>query len=634
MTQRKYIIGALGVLALAPMLVQPRDVFADSSSDTTADETTVVVTATRTPVPLDKVASSTTVITAKELAASHSILLVDALRQVPGISVNQSGGIGAIATVSIRGADAGSTLVMIDGVPVNNPSSTNRSYDFSNLTVDNIDRIEILRGAQSTLYGSDAMAGVINIITKKGKGAPQTTISAEGGSMKTGSGSIASSGETGSWNYSASASKYVTSGYPLADFQANDTHDDGYRNNTLSASADRKISNGISLGFSTRYTNAVVGLTDPDASLATDDGTHTQETEQLMLGVHAKWIPAGGKWDNSLNLSFAKTNQDYADQAPASSPALSNYLGKSYRAAWQTNYTASKSNLMTFGAERSEEAAQYSSAWDTLGDKNAATTGYYAQDQITITSKWNAVVGGRVDDHENFGQKTTYRIASSYDIVPNETKFKTSLATGFKAPTLFQLFDPSYGNPNLKPESDTSFDLGIEQSLAHGRGAASVTYFHNNYTDMISADPITYVDYNIAKATTYGFEGAISYKLTSKLKTGLGYTYTHTAGASGDPLLRRPGNIFTANAQYQASRKLDLDCDMRLVGEQYDTNYATYDQVTLPSYFIANIAGSYKISTEWKAFARVDNLFNKHYEEVYSYRSPERAIYGGASFSF
>ncbi len=606
---------------------------ADPSPDPDA---TVVVTATRTKTPLEQVASSVTVITARQLQATHRPFVLDALREVPGVYVSQTGGRGGVSTVALRGGAAGDTLVLIDGVPVNDPSSPDRAYDFSTLTVDNISRIEILRGPQSTLYGSDAMAGVINIITARGSGSPKARLTLDGGRYKTADGVIGSGGSVQKFSYSATASRYSTAGFPFAALQPGDTHNDGDRDSTFSARADGQLSRAFSLDFTGRYQKGDADSADFPVDKAVDDGIHRAATEQKTGRVEGHWQPLGAKWDVLAGLSANTLNRDYFDQVTGQDSSQSNYNGRTSRADIQADYAASPTNLVTFGAERLRDRSQFSSAFESLGERHIFSTGLYAQDQITLTPRWFATAGVRSDNHETFGSRTTYRATSSYQLAGAGTRLRATYGTGFKAPTLYELYDPFIGNDKLRAESSESYDVGLEQSFLQDRGAFSATYFHNDYHNLIdytqNGTPNGQYE-NVSTAGAHGVELIASYRAASQLRLSLNYTYTKTHGADGKPLARRPASVYGATLNYQAAPRLGFNLDGVYVGDRLDPG--PYPKVVnLPSYTVFNLAGDYKLAPDYSAFLRVDNLFDKHYEEVYSYRSASRGLYGGLTFSF
>ncbi|MDR3709199.1 MAG: TonB-dependent receptor [Capsulimonadaceae bacterium] len=649
---RKY--NSLAVLVAALMAaagVVRADALATQPSED--QETTVVVTATRTNTPIDQVSSSVTVITAKQLQETDQPYVVNALRLVPGLFINESGGPGKVAEVFTRGALSGNTLIMIDGVPVNDPSDADRGYDMSTLTVDNVDRIEVLRGAQSTLYGSNATAGVINIITKHGNGTPLTRVTLDGGSYGTADGSIESGGKAGSWGYSAALAQHYTAGWPSAALQPGDSENDGYRNTTFSGRVDKKLSDALSLDFTGRYADATnhysgYGSLDGMTYQAIDDGLHKADSEQITMRAQLDWRPASSPWSSTAGASVNTINKDSTDQGSSpvdSSPyGQSNSNGRMYKLDWQSNYKASHTNLVTFGAETEQDRAQYyypgtspafyayngySFPAEYVSPRSITTGSGYAQDQITLSPAWFLTVGARLDDHQEFGKQMTYRAGSDYHLWRTGTTFKANYATGFKAPTLFQLYDPTYGNPALRPETDKSFDAGVEQSVLGGRGAVSATYFNTQYKDMIvNAQSYPFAYSNLRTAMSTGVEAAGSYKVARKLDLNLSYTYTHAHDNSGAPLLRRPNDMYAASLHYQWTKKLSFNATEQTVSDRLDTN-GSVAPVTLSTYTLINLAAQYDMSPRYKLFARIDNVTNADYVEVYSYRAAGRGIYGG-----
>ncbi|HEY3332759.1 MAG TPA: TonB-dependent receptor [Capsulimonadaceae bacterium] len=602
------------------------------AADAPAADDVTIVTATRTSTSIDQVASSVTVITAKQLEQTKQSFVVEALRLVPGLFINESGSRGGHADIYMRGGASGATLVLIDGVSVNDPSNPDHSYDITNITVDNVDRIEVLRGSQSTLYGSDAMAGVINIITKRGHGKPTSHVTLGGGRYGTAEGRLDSSGSSKAWQYSASASQFTTAGFPLGELQPGNTHNDGYRNTTVSARLDGKLSDSLRLGLTGRYINGRGNYPDFPMDHAVDNGIHRYDSEQFTGRAEARWQPLGGKWEHIFGVSSNTINRDYIDQITGSPEALSNYNGRTAKFDWQGNYAAAKNNTLTVGIERLRDDSHYASPYGGSSGQHIYTAGYYAQDQFQLAPRWVSTFGVRVDDHETFGTKATYRATSAYTCQHSGTRLKGTYATGFKAPSLFELYDPTYGYAKLQPETSTTYDIGIEQPLANDHAALGVTYFHNNYSNLIGfsfANNPNGGYYNVASAETHGVEVTASIRPAGRLRADLSYTYTHTQDANGKPLPRRPTMLYTGAVNYAASGKLNLNLTGQYVGNRIDTG--TFPAATLPNYALFNFAATYKVSPTYRAFVRVDNLLDKKYNEVYSYATARQSLFGGVT---
>ena len=293
---------------------------ADAASTATEEEVPITVTATRTEKPIDQVASSVTVITEAQIQATNEPFVVDVLRDtVPGLMVTQSGGPGGYAQLYLRGGDPSQTLVMIDGVPLNEPDAYNGSYDLSTLTTDNIARIEVLRGPQSTLYGSKAMAGVINIITKRGNGKPKTSLTLSGGSFTTGEGSLTSSGSGQKWNYSFSGSRYSTAGFPSA---PGGVIPNGYYDTTLSTRVGEMVNKDFSFNLIGRYTNARAQQNNENlmTGALVDDGEQGYNTEQTTMRAEGHWRPGQGKWENIFAIESDEQSHFYNDTDQSINP--------------------------------------------------------------------------------------------------------------------------------------------------------------------------------------------------------------------------------------------------------------------------------------------------------------------------
>lgn len=605
------------------------------------EEVEVVVTATRTETPVEEVASSITVITEEQIEATQEPLVVDVLREVPGLYVSQTGGPGRTVDVYLRGAGPGQTLVMLDGVELNDPISSSRAYDLANMTVDNIARIEVLRGPQSTLYGSDAVAGVINIITKRGTGDPQTSVTLDGGSFNTGQGRLTSSGAVNDWNYSFSGSRYVTDGFSAASEWRGNPEDDGYTNTTLSTRIGRRVNDNLSIDLIGRY---IDGAVDVDGwSMATgsaaDDLLNITDTEQWIWRGEGRWCPGGGCWEHIIGISSNRLARDYTNEdGPGEEDTAdqSSYTGSSMKYDWQANYAASASHCVTVGIEHEEDHGEFTSAWSALDEQEVRTTGYYAQDQITLQPNWFATLGLRLDDHETFGAETTYRVTSSYHLSPS-TRLNATYGTGFKAPTLYQLYDPYNGNIDLLPEESTSLDAGIEQEFLDGCAALSVTYFENDFDNLIQwlwdTETMSGRYQNASTAESSGVEVVAAYRPSAYWQFDVNYTNTKTAGPNGQPLARRPRHQYGAVITYHASPRFRVNLNGVWVGERLDKVWEP-TPVTLPSYTLVNLAGTYQVNTTTSAYFRIDNLFGEDYEEVYGYGTSGRALNFGMTYTF
>jgi len=602
----------------------------------------VVVTATKLDSDVHTVGSSVTVISGKELENKQKSSLIEALRSVASLDVVQNGG---TTSVFIRGAESGHTLVLLDGIELNDPSSANHSYDLSHMTVANIERVEIVRGPQSTLYGSDAMGGVINIITKQGKGKPTGSLSTEGGSFNTYNEKAGLSGGTDLLNYALGISRTDSDGISAASRKYGNHEDDGYENTTVSSRFGITPSANFQADAILRYIKAKNDLDNAGGS-GGDDPNFTAETEQLFLRTQARLIMLDNLWEQKMGVSLGKIERDYQNKADAASANVrdTTYKGDSLKFDWQHNLYLTDANTLTFGLETEKEQldsddTRGGTGWSSsssIDKKETRTSGYYVQDQISLWQCWNTTLGVRLDDHSRFGSQSTYRLASSYLVKPTGTRIKGSLGTGFKAPSLSQLYDPTYGNRELEPEKSIGWDFGVEQRLYLDWLSLELTYFDNSFRNMISYDPVTWQNINLRKTESHGVEVALGAKPTTEMSLRAGYTYTDTEDKStGKDLLRRPKNKLFCDLDYRLMDKAHVYLGLISVGKRYDIdNSWPANTVTLKRYNLVNVALSYDVTEHFQLTARVDNLNDAHYEEVYGYGTTGRAGYAGVRMSF
>jgi vitamin B12 transporter len=609
----------------------------------------LVVTANRLETSTNEVGSSITVITAREIEERQQPFLLDILRSVPSIDVVQNGGPRSTSSVFMRGANSEHTLVLLDGIELNDPSSPGGSYDFANLPTDNIERIEILRGPQSTLYGSRAMAGIINIITRRGLGKPTGFLSAQGGSFFTAAEKAGVSGGTDLYNYSLGLSRFDTGGFSAASKKEGNSEKDGYGNTAVNSRLGITPTSNLSVDFTANYLKSRADL-DNNGGVGGDDPNYVQKSEQFSFRSQADLALLENRWEQRLGVSFNKQSRNLdngTDQAHTSDLSRASYDGKSVALDWQHTLHLHETNSLTLGIEHKEETARsdyysesawgpYSSPWD---EHSAYTTGYYLQDQVRLWDTWFTTLGVRLDDHNRFGSETTYRFTSAYTAKQTGTTFKGSYGTAFKAPSLYQLYEPTYGDQNLGPEKSTGWDLGIEQSLAAGKATMGVTWFHNDFDDLINFDSSLSKYGNITKVKTYGAEVTAFVHPLTELTLRVGYTYTKTEDKeTGEELLRRPKNKASLDANYRFLKNANFNLGVIYVGSRDDNVYdpTTYvaTRVKMNDYTLVNLAAAYDVTPNIQLFGRVDNLFDENHEDVTGYGTAGISAFGGVKVSF
>lgn len=592
----------------------------------------IIVTATKTEQYQAEVGSSTTVITEEELSKKGKTFVLDVLRDTPGVSVMQSGSFGGTASLYLRGSKSGYTLVMIDGVEVNDPMSIDRSFDFAHLLTDGIQKIEIVRGPQSTLYGSDAIGGVINIITKKGKGKPKWQALFEGGSYNTFKEALSYEGSNEKFNYYFSLIRLDSDGISKAKDGA---EDDAYRNITFSTR----------LGYQILDTDLDLVFHYIDVKYDYDDGAYLDDPNKTgwwknIISKITLNQTMNSFWDYKLSFSYSKTKRMYRDDPDDIDTGMWDsdnthnwYIGDNKKFEWQNNFIPVEGNTITAGFEYEEERgfSDGRNSWDRFDRKSVDNKGYYLQDQINLQDKFFATVGIRVDDHELFGTETTYKVSTAYFISQTGTRLKANWGTGFKAPSLYQLYS-SYGNPDLEPDKSNSYDFGFEQSLLNNKIFFSLTYFHNNFKNMVDFDMSTFKYKNIGRVKTKGIETELSFDFWKDLKIGINYTYLDTENKeTGKELGRRPKHQATFNINYRFSDKGNLNISATYVGSRWDDDANTKK---LKQYAKVDFTITYKLTGNFQIFAKAENLFDKDYMQIRGYKMPKASFYGGVKLTF
>ncbi|MDD5772695.1 MAG: TonB-dependent receptor [bacterium] len=607
-----------------------------------------VITATKSVTPKAELASSITVIAAEDIEEKKKATVIELLKDLPGIDIVQTGG---MASVFIRGARSEHTLVMIDGIEMNDPMEPGRSYNLSNLTLENVEQIEIVKGPQSTLYGSDAMGGVINIITKKGAG-KRFSLFSEAGSFKTFREGFEVGGGNDKLSYSLGVTQIDTEGISSAAKKYGNNEKDGYHNTSLSSRFTFTPKEKISTDLVFKYLVSKFGLDGYNYSigLPEDDPNYTGENKELYLGLQCGvpgFVKAG---DQRIGVSFSRHNRDYNNDKDVDHPddlMCNTFSSQIRKINWQHSLAANKINNFMIGLDYGEEMGKsYYYSESAFGpfvsdfpEKKARNRGYFLQDQVNVNDKIFAVVGARLDNHDRFGSKVTYRVAPGYNIAGTNTKLKASYATGFKAPSLYQLYSTEdygggpIGDPDLKPDESKSYDLGIEQSFLENKVYFDFTYFHSDYKNMVDYDLVTSKYRNIAKALTEGVE------LNSSLKLKDDFTLKATAAklrakdrTNGENLVRRPKNKYSLGMDYHFVKDGIFSIDAVYTGKRDDINLG--QRIILDSYTLVNITTSYGISKNLEIYARADNIFNKDYEEAKGYGTPGSSFYGGVKLNY
>ncbi|MGO9133713.1 MAG: TonB-dependent receptor plug domain-containing protein, partial [Methylovirgula sp.] len=526
------------------------------------------------------------------------------------------------------------TKVLIDGIDVSDPSSPDGSFDFSNILTAGVDRIEVLRGPQSGLYGSDAVGGVINIITKSGSGPAQFHGSIEGGSFGTFNQTAGASGSVSRFSYAFDIAHFHSSDTPVTPLglvpPGRPVNADSYDNRTFSLKVVAQLTDNFDLGFVSRYLESDLHSTSDDflgpeaiPSLSANHELFTRATGHLIL--------FDGRFDQTLGLGYTNYNRSFTD--PNSMPVVpSLYNGDRVKLDWLGNIKIVPGQVFTIGAEHQQDELDDSSPVFARVMNDAG----FAQLQSSFGERFFNTASVRYDANSQFGGRATYREAPAFLIPETGTKLKASVGTGFKAPSLDELYDnyPAYGffaNPALQPETSLGYDAGFEQSFFEKRLEFGATYFHNDIKNLIEIND-SYTSYvNIGRATTQGAESFIALRPWTPLTLRGDYTYTAAFDdIAQQELLRRPKHKASLSAIWQATPKAQLSATVIYVGPWFDSNRdGTATEIGAPGYVLVNLAASYDLGQGVTAFARVNNALNVHYQDPLGFQRPGLGVFGG-----
>lgn len=609
-------------------------------------KTTRVESPDRLDETLEGVANSVTVITRREIELRGQPFVSDLLRTLPGLDVVQTGGRGGTTSVFIRGADPAHTLVLVDGVPVNDASNTARFYDFANMTTDQVERIEVLRGPQSVLYGSDAIGGLVSIILKKGEGAPKTSLYGEYGSYESSLFRGEFSGSAPRVDYSASASRFATGSIPSAASDAGNTIRDPYRNATFAGTLGLKPLEALRVDLSARNTYAVFHLAGSGGP-GGDDPAYTGTSNETVLSARAALTSLDGRLVQTLTLGESAQTRRFIDDVSYVNPAAysdSSSYGQTTKAGYQAVVRLAGWNTLTAGVESREERAHQSyTSYSLFGpfvsiqdNRHTFAASAFAEELLKYDDRFFVSLGGREDDDYRYGKVFTYRVAPALLFPATGTKLKASAGTGFKAPTLYQLYS-QYGVQTLAPESSAAWDAGLEQDLFDRTATVGATYFRSDVRDLIDFNGATQLYYNVGRVRDEGYELTAQVRPTDALAFKGNFTYTSAVDrTTGAELLRRPRIKFGGDAEVRAGKKLSLDVGATYTGPRADQDFSTFParRVVLGGYGLWRLSGSYAATTHVKLTARVDNVFDKRYEEVEGYGTMGIAGYGGVELTF
>ena len=609
----------------------------------------IVVTATRVPTPLSRISSSVTVISADEIARRQLRTLPDVLKAVPGLRLVQQGGAGHQTSIFSRGTNSNHTLILVDGIEVADPSNPSRTFETANFLAGEIERVEVIRGSQGTLYGSEAIGSVINIITKRGAGAPQVFASVEGGAFDTVHSQASIRGATERMDYNLAVEHFEDNGQTVtpAKFRKGlPSDEDGYQNLTVSGDFGIAVTDNVRARVVGRFTDTETELDEFEA----EDPDSRSESEQYFVRTQVSADLFDGRWSSVAGAAYTqhhRTNTNPDDMINPGNFRAGQSAGEVLKFDWQNDVRVVESHVFTFGFENESERLDRiensnSGGFTSVTDVSARARvrAFYFQDGFAYFGRVFGTAGVRVTDHNSFGTEVTYQFAPVYQHPETGTRVKASVSTGFRAPALSELFGSSsfdgrfgastfVGNPDLDPEESLSWEIGLEQEVWDGWAEFGATYFDIDIDDLIVTNATFTSLTNLDEANIHGVEAFVQVDPLPNLSARADFTFTRSEDNDGLDLLRRPKRKLDVDVNYQPVAGANLGVHVYYVDPTKD--FVGFAVGEIGGHTLVNLTGSYELRDNVILHGRVDNLFNREYLVTNSFRGTGIGAFIGIS---
>jgi vitamin B12 transporter len=589
----------------------------------------IVVTASGIEQSRDETGQAITIIDADTIATRQTVDVVDLLATTPGVRFSRNGSTGSVAGISLRGAETTQTLVLIDGVKVNDPSGIGDGYDFGHLLTANIDRIEVLRGSNSVVHGSQAIGGVVSLTTATPAEGFAAHASADYGYSDTLGAKADVSGTAGRISGGIGGAYFRTDGISSA---AVGTEKDGYKNFAGNARLKVAFSDALSLDLRGYY---IHGDLDYDSFFgAPADSPDVAKLDQYTGYAGLNLALFDGRFTSRAAVTWLQNDRDYYF-VRGTAPDYG-YSGTNWRFEYQGVVAPSDAAKLIFGYEHERPDYDFFGFGSTDSQKANIDSVYALAIVQPLTGL--ALTGGvRHDDHSQFGGATTLGANANYSPNGGATNIRASYGEGFKAPSLYQLFDAFSGNAALRPERSKSYDVGVDQNFAGGRATISLTAFLRNTSDQINFDNATFTYGNIDRTRAKGVEAALALRPVDALNVTASYSLIDARDRSGRPGF--DGNRLPRRAEHAASLSVDYDwafglstgATLTMIGDSFD-DFA--NNVRLDGYALAGVRASFPIGENLELYGRIDNLFDVDYATAFNYGTYGRSAYGGVRVRF
>jgi len=611
-----------------------------------ADVPIIVIAPSKKAQSVSTVGTSVTVLDEEFFKNSNEFFLGDALA-VNSTSINffQNGGQGQTSAVQLRGLPKRYSTVYIDGVKMSDPSSVSNDFDFNHILTSQISRVEILKGNQSSVYGSGAIGGTINITTKKGEPGFQKNIQYNTASHGTHNLSFALSGADENDDFYFGLERFQTDGIST---MIHNNEKDRYRNNSLVGNYGHRFSDKIKFVSNIRIAETY-NQYDKEVDTATSDHSEEVDAVQSSSNIGLVYKP-NQKFTNTFTLANTYIKRVYAPTSSSGNPLKDNYKGSRYALMYSGNYNFNLDNSILFGVEREDDQMGYDKdASGTMAYKDAYVTSSYFDYQSRITKNIYATLGSRFDEHSLAGNEDSHRVTLAYLFDDKSTKIKSSYGTGFRFPSLYESYYVDWGQNSYKAvyaENSESFDFGIEKSFLDLGLTFDASYFNMRYHDTLEGWKGTggaWQVYNFPGVVkSQGLELVSKWKQSDTLNFGLNYTYTQTydGAEQDDPdrnqnynnaqMVRVPRNIvnLVTNMKIPGYKNLDLTLNTKWSDEarDYGNGNRTWLDEEIDSYLVNDLSIKYKLWDSYNLFFNIDNILDKKYETTRDYSQMDRSF--------
>ena len=567
----------------------------------------ISISANRVATPLQDVGSSVTVLSQDDISASSEAYVIDFITQVPGVNVSQNGPKGSTSGLTLRGLGLQYVKVLVDGIDIGDVSSIPVMANLSGIMLNEIDRIEILQGSQSALYGSSAIGGVISLTTKKAT-KDETTLSLEAGSYGTVSLKAGKTFLSENSDVLVSGSYFSTDGFSA---KADGIENDGYSSSRMSVTGNYYISdtNSVSVSMFKHDEDGDQDGYDPISFAFIDKTDEVYSNDSL--GVAANLEMDTGSVVRNLHFNFFNIDRFYTGPY--------NYEGTNLEVSWEEKRTFGEGALI-YGIVADNERTLIEGLQKAI-NKSHIFSEYIFSDE----TKFSFTVSGRASGHSEFGGSSTGRINASYKL-DNGTILRSSLGTGYRAPSLYELFAPFYGNSSLQPETSVATDIGVELPFVDDQVALSATIFETTISDRIVYDNNTFAyGQSTESEKRAGYEIGLNYRVNPRSEVNLSFTYTDDG--NGNRVQKVPESDFTLSA------RTELQSGVNLSGS-FQSVMGLEDFVPLPDYNIVSVRGSYPLTENVNVYLRAENIFDTKYQTTSDYGTSGQAFYTGFTAKF